>query len=235
MSQISEVTLDLEELKKLRDIAERKSVQEFLDIQIRKTADCLERLKVQESLQSSIPTQNKTPDSSSRVYTVTLRTYSWDQSDNFLKLYVTIPGLKPSDEAKVKGEFGDNSVSLTVHDVNGKNYQLTINNLAKKISPDKSYCKTKSEMVVLMLRKEHVGHSWKYVTAEEVKIHEKNKVDTSDSIKDDPSSGMMDIMKRMYDDGDDSMKRMLNKTWYETQHKKMDGFGGMPPMDDLGI
>lgn len=36
----------------------------------------------------------------------------------------------------------------------------------------------------------------------------------------DPSAGIMDLMKKMYDEGDDEMKRMIKKTWYETQHKQ---------------
>lgn len=47
----------------------------------------------------------------------------------------------------------------------------------------------------------------------------------------DPSSGIMNLMKKMYDEGDDDMKRMLKKTWYETQQKQTSG--EMPTMPSL--
>ena len=43
----------------------------------------------------------------------------------------------------------------------------------------------------------------------------------------DPSAGIMNLMKKMYDDGDDDMKRMIKKTWYESQQKQAAG-GGIP-------
>ncbi|KAJ6222258.1 hypothetical protein RDWZM_000803 [Blomia tropicalis] len=45
----------------------------------------------------------------------------------------------------------------------------------------------------------------------------------------DPSASLMRIMKNMYDQGDDDMKRTIAKTWYESQHKK----GG--DMESMGL
>ena len=42
---------------------------------------------------------------------------------------------------------------------------------------------------------------------------------------DDPNAGLMDMMKQMYDDGDDEMKRTIAKAWTESREK-----GGAPPM-----
>lgn len=36
----------------------------------------------------------------------------------------------------------------------------------------------------------------------------------------------MKLMKQMYDDGDDEMKRTIAKSWYESQEKKKAGGGG---------
>ena len=68
---------------------------------------------------------------------------AWDQSEKFLKLYVTIDGIKSCDADKVKATFTRNGVTLNVTQLQEKNYQLVINNLAKPITQDKSYCKTK--------------------------------------------------------------------------------------------
>jgi len=39
-----------------------------------------------------------------------------------------------------------------------------------------------------------------------------NKPDLS---KDDPQAGMMNMMRKLYDEGDDDMKRMMTKAWQE--------------------
>ena len=40
---------------------------------------------------------------------------------------------------------------------------------------------------------------------------------------DDPQAGLMKMMKKMYDEGDDDMKRTIAKAWTESQDKKMKG------------
>ena len=49
----------------------------------------------------------------------------------------------------------------------------------------------------------------------------------------DPSAGLMGMMKKLYDEGDDDMKRSLKKAWFESQNKKMGGDG--LPGGDLGL
>ena len=36
----------------------------------------------------------------------------------------------------------------------------------------------------------------------------------------DPSQGLMKLMKQMYDEGDDEMKRTIAKAWHESQEKR---------------
>jgi hypothetical protein len=46
----------------------------------------------------------------------------------------------------------------------------------------------------------------------------------------DPSSSLMDMMKKMYEEGDDNMKRTIAEAWTKSKDKKggdMDGLGGM--------
>ena len=76
---------------------------------------------------------------------------AWDQSDKFVKLYVTIPRLKHSDEENVKCVFSSRSASLIVSEVDRKNYELVINNLAKQIVPDKSFWKVKKGELLQMI------------------------------------------------------------------------------------
>ncbi len=42
----------------------------------------------------------------------------------------------------------------------------------------------------------------------------------------DPSASLMKMMKQMYDEGDDEMKRTIKKAWCESQEKKRGGGDG---------
>ena len=61
-------------------------------------------------------------------------------------------------------------------------------------------------MVAVMIAKKSPG-KWECVTEEERKTKDakKSKLDASEA---DPSAGLMNMMKQMYDDGDDNMKRV---------------------------
>lgn len=39
--------------------------------------------------------------------------------------------------------------------------------------------------------------------------------------KKDPNEGLMDLLKQMYDDGDDEMKRTIAKSFSESRNKTM--------------
>lgn len=45
--------------------------------------------------------------------------------------------------------------------------------------------------------------------------------------KEDPSAGIMKLLKDMYDDGDDEMKRSIQKAMYESQSKQSKGDFGI--------
>ena len=38
--------------------------------------------------------------------------------------------------------------------------------------------------------------------------------------KKDPGDGLMDLLKQMHDDGDDEMKRTIQKAWHESRAKQ---------------
>ncbi|MPD02453.1 Calcyclin-binding protein [Portunus trituberculatus] len=60
-------------------------------------------------------------------------------------------------------------------------------------------------MVVVLMAKAENGTKWSGVTAEDAKANEARKPKTDSS---DPNAGIMDLMKQMYDDGDDKMKQV---------------------------
>jgi len=208
----NELTADLVELQRLHETSFRPSNKKLLEEAITKLKEEIAKVKPQE--------EAKTESSSDKRYTVTLRTYSWDESDKFMKLYVNITELEPGMDEKATCDFEPLSISVSVAAPKA-NYKLTINQLAAKIVPAKSYFKVKKGLLVLFMAKEKQGETWECVTAQE----KKTKIDKKPEPKmdADPNESIMGMMKKMYDEGDSNMKQMLNKTWYESQQKQASG------------
>jgi len=224
---LKEISLDLAEYQRLTGSASRPTVQKFLQAE----ADRLS--KIVQAEQAKLKAKENAPTSvEKKSYTVTLRTYSWDESDKFAKLYIDVPAMTPSDQSKISCTFAPKSLSLEVMDIEGKNYQLSIQTLAKEVNVEKSYCKAKKGMLVVFMNKLHDGEKWGAVTLAEAQKKEKEEKPDLGGDGKDPNDGIMSMMKKMYTDGDDKMKQMLNKTWYESQQKQAGGMpggmGGMP-------
>ena len=75
-------------------------------------------------------------------------------------------------------------------------------------------------MIIISLRKSEAKH-WNYVTEKEMKLKDKPlpKMDE----KADPQESLMSMMKKMYEEGDDDMKRTISKAFTESREKSMKG------------
>lgn len=67
-----------------------------------------------------------------------------------------------------------------------------------------------------------VDVSYFYTKFEDLKQHFAPQNNRKASVEDssDPSQGLMNILKKIYSEGDDEMKRTLNKAWTESQEKR---------------
>ena len=126
-------------------------------------------------------------------------------------------------------EFGKNSFDLKILDFGGKNFRLLKNNLDKDIVPGESKVTVKKNRITITLRKAKGSYgydSWIDLTAKRPKAETDSKAD--------PSAGIMDMMKQMYDDGDDTMKKAIGEAMLKSRSGE-EGPGRMGSMgDDLG-
>ena len=126
----------------------------------------------------------------------------------FVTLYVDLPGVGSIPRENVECSYTPDSFDLIVKDLRGKSYRLFKDSLEKDIDPEKSKIVVKADKVVVKLAKvkqsDYGGFDyWSKLT--DTKKKKKGE-------KDDPSSSIMDLMKQMYDEGDDSMKKMIGET-----------------------
>ncbi|DAZ96012.1 TPA: LOW QUALITY PROTEIN: hypothetical protein N0F65_008991 [Lagenidium giganteum] len=131
-----------------------------------------------------------------------------------------VDGVGDLPKEQVVCNFTKSSFDLKIIGLHGKNYRLVKHHLDKEIDPKKSTFRVKKNRVTLNLWKKEKNESWLNLTAKNP-----NKASTS-SIKDDPATGLMDMMKNMYEEGDDDMKRTIAKAWTESREKQ-----GMPGLN----
>ncbi|VDK68299.1 unnamed protein product [Litomosoides sigmodontis] len=241
MEERTELRHDLHELQTLRNISSRHTIKRMLDEKITEIEDKIKALEAESSVNGcgDVPVlkQSKAEavfSSAVPLATVKITNYgngindfslsyaicsveAWDQSDRYVKLYLTIPDVHTVPHEQIAVNFTESEVEVNARDVSSKNYSLIIKGLLKTINPSHSSFKQKTNLLLIMMEKNEEGN-WKYLTKAEMQSKEKStpKFDQ----KSDPQESLMGLIKQLYDDGDDDMKRTIRKAWHESQTKK---------------
>lgn len=216
--QINQLEADLLELGSLLEKAERKRVQELLKQEQKKVEKELAAKRHQKEQQAR---READPSAATKAaYTVKITNYAWDQSEKFVKIYLTLKDVHKIPSENVEVNFTERSFSVLVKDLDGKNHQMTVLNLLYPIDVKDSCKKIKTDMVLVMCKKQ-TAKKWDCLTMVEKQSKEKDKPSVDDNA--DPSDGLMSMLKKIYSEGDDEMKRTINKAWSESQEKKIRG------------
>ncbi|KAF9625891.1 hypothetical protein IFM89_027668 [Coptis chinensis] len=160
----------------------------------------------------------KVPSNPALQYVI-LSSFSWDQDNEKIKIYVSLEGVE---QEKVETVFKPMSVDIKFHDIQGKNYRCALPKLNKEIVPEKSKEVVKPKRVIITLFKESKGN-WLDLHFKEDK--QKPNLDRQK----DPMAGIMDLMKNMYEEGDDDMQKTIAKAWIDARSgKTADSMKGYP-------
>ncbi|WCJ27405.1 Calcyclin-binding protein [Euphorbia peplus] len=203
-----EIALDLEELRHLHTIAKRPHVISLIHSQIL-NLDKMSKELVSTPTPTPIATGVKVPSTPARNYT-TLGSFSWDQDNGKLKIYVSLEGVE---QDKIETDIKALSFDIKFHDVQGKNYRCAVPKLHKEIEPEKCKILVKPTRVVITLFKASKGN-WPDLHFKEDKL--KPNLDKQP----DPMAGIMNLMKNMYEEGDEDMKRTIAKAWTDARTGK---------------
>ncbi|RNA33863.1 calcyclin-binding [Brachionus plicatilis] len=218
--RIKELQADLEEYKTLSGQATRPSVKQSIKTQTEKLEQELDKLQKSESERKSklAASTNQTPG----VYTKKIDTYGWDQSDKFVKIYITcLKDLNTIKDSDLETHFEQRAFDISIKNLKNLNYNLKIGNLLNSIDSAGSYAKLKTDMVTVFLKKKNIGENWSCLTEKEMISKEKSTPKIDENA--DPQEGLMSLMKKMYEEGDDEMKRTISKAFTESREKQMNG------------
>lgn len=238
--------LDAEEIEKLISELERPTAKvrvESLVKKIRKEASALLAVEKtstgDESVKPTINAKTSPPPSSNPVPTATSKPvatgtplnapspkyvsidrFAFDagaNTDKFVTLYLPLPGVGsiPDKKEQISCDFGTDSFDVIVRDLNGKSYRLIKNKLEHSIVPEKSKYIVKADKIVVKLHKvkgEYGGTFSIWTKLTDPKWKDKKKKDA------DPSAGLMDMMKDMYDSGDANMKKIIGEAMLKSRN-----------------
>ncbi|KAL5774016.1 hypothetical protein ACOSP7_011573 [Xanthoceras sorbifolium] len=206
-----DLALDLEELRQLQTIVKRPRIVSLINSEISNLEKLSKEAAPATVSQSPTPitTAAKVPFTPAVSY-VTLASFSWDQDNEKVKIYLSLEGV---DQEKIETEFKQMSFDVKFHDVQGKNYRLTIPKLNKAIVPENCKVVIKPSRVIITLVKASKGN-WLDLHFKEDKL--KPNLDKER----DPMAGIMDLMKNMYEEGDEEMKRTIAKAWTDARSGK---------------
>ncbi|XP_037821451.1 calcyclin-binding protein-like [Lucilia sericata] len=218
---IEELRKDSEEFTKLLSEATRQRVKDAL---IHAKAE-VDREIV--TLEFKAKQAEERKEQGPRRYFCELTEYGWDQSDKFVKIFITLGGVQNLDESSVVTKFTEKSLNVNVLNLHGKDYGLVINNLLEPIDVVKSYRKIKTGMIAIYLKKVNENRHWSCLTSIQKRLKEQQDSELKSSDSDNPSDALVNIMKKMYQTGDTKTKQMIAKAWTESQEKihKGDGSG----------
>jgi calcyclin binding protein len=174
----------------------------------------------------STTSSSAAPIHSPSVKFVSIDRFSFDagqSKDPFVTLYVDLPRVGSIPRENIETQFTKQSFDLVVKDLEGKNYRLYKDGLEKDIDADKCKIIVKADKILVKLAKRKTDYGgFDYWTKLTDTKKSKKEADTSK----DPQQSIMQLMKQMYDEGDDSMKKMIG----ETMLKQRNGELGKDPV-----
>ncbi|CAF2421482.1 unnamed protein product [Rotaria sp. Silwood2] len=226
--RVISLNADIDEIKNLLSQSNRSRVKQFLEIQQRRLETDLITLKEKQE-QNAAPAAEKkptvtVPSSTNRSYTKEITLYAWDQTDKYVKIYVqNLDGVGDLPENQVRSSFEVRGFTLEIINLKNINYLFKRGRLLNEIKPEQSSYKVKKDMVIISLAKAD-SKNWECIFQDEKKTPEK-PIPKMDDGK-DPGDSLMQLMKNMYETGDDEMKRTIAKAWTESREKMNTGGGG---------
>ena len=173
----------------------------------------------------------RVPEGGPSVTYTTIPSFGWDQDSysadpNFVYVYITsgVDGVGDIKE-RVTCDFTARSFDLKIGDLKGKHLRLFKNNLDKDIDPAQSKVIVKKSQIKIKMRK--VKGQYGYDQWVDLVSKRPREEDGKDK---DPGAALMDMMKEMYDSGDDQLKKTLGEAMLKSRQKE--AAGGDTGLDD---
>ncbi|KAK8792967.1 hypothetical protein WA158_005131 [Blastocystis sp. Blastoise] len=225
-------SLDITEIETFLSQAKRENTKVLLTNELNRLKKLLSS-NVESSSEPSVPiaspVQIKTATVSKSESFITVTSFSWDQDTKKVFIYLMdgFEGIGNVPKEQITSSFSNNSFELVIKGFNNKNYKFAQNNLFGEIDAEKSSVKIgKNRITIYLIKKD--SNNWDSMNRTKPLLNP-----TMPGPSADPNAGLMDMMKQMYENGDDEMKRTITKAMFESQEKAKSGDLNMPDMPNM--
>lgn len=161
-------------------------------------------------------------------------------SDKFVTLYIPLMGVGSIPKDQITCDFTTDSFDLIVRDhLDGKSYRIKKDSLEHDIVVEQSKFIVKADKILVKLAKvkgEYGSYDYWSKLSDPKRKTKKFKKSSSGSSS-DPASSINDMMREMYENGDDQMRKVIGETMLKQQRGELGkdaGMGGMGGLGDMG-
>lgn len=153
--------MDLAELNAISEQLKRPRNIDAISLQKKRVETELSNLRAQlASNTNTEPSKPRPANAEPKRYECEITNYAWDQSDKFVKFFLTLDGVQDAAEENVIVTFTPNSIQLKVVNVQNKDHKFEIKHLLYDIDVEKSYRKIKTNSVAIYAKKASEGKDW---------------------------------------------------------------------------
>jgi len=127
-----------------------------------------------------------------------------------------LKGVEALPTEKVTCDFTESSLDCKVIGLDGQNYRFLKTNLEKDIVPAESSVKVKKNHVIVSLQKvkgQYGYDNWSDLCAK----GRRRPTNTSENKESNPQDSIMGMMRDLYEDGDDNMKRVIGEAMVKSR------------------
>ncbi|KNC46685.1 calcyclin-binding protein [Thecamonas trahens ATCC 50062] len=228
MSVVESLQADLAELERLLRQSERMAVRDVLEREMGLVRERLAQEMAASAAASDIANDAEAAqsvpmevaDDGDAVVWEAVNKLAWDQGGKNVTVYLSgLDGLDEVSEEQIEAKFRRDEVDVRVLGLAGGQRHVRLRfTPAEEITPSKCAVKRKAGgKMRIVLRKSETKH-WVSLKAKSSGLGslKPGKADAGE----DPSAAIMNMMRKMYDEGDDTMKQAIGKAWTEARAKQ---------------
>ncbi|CAK77766.1 unnamed protein product (macronuclear) [Paramecium tetraurelia] len=212
MSELEELKLDLAEVQQVLSTLKRQTNIDHLNNRVKFLENSIKILTPQKVEQPEQQQQQK--DQDTLIYQGITK-YAWDQEGNKVKVFLNLEGIGQFPKENITSFFAPNSVDVKIKGYKGLNHRFSIKKTFDELKNKECSIKVTNNSIVVNLVKKD-PQNWD-------QLNYKGKIIDTDPSKldqSDPQASLMTMMKEMYQNGDENMKRTIAQAWSKSQEEQ---------------
>ena len=145
--------------------------------------------------------------------------YAWDQSNKFVKVYVTIPGIEEATDDNITLECTATSLRFEVQGLPKPPTALRLSVAVLHSAVDEkqvSWARKSDSMILIKLRKASEGEEWESLDDGAIKKARKKEAD----LEANKGKSTQELLAKMYDEADEDGKASLAAAWEAGRAKR---------------